>query len=237
MRTTIDYALERLTPSPKIDPVNITIDSYVIDKELIMQVTTQEYREFLKEAGYADLDNCSSIHIAKNMLKWNQSIRDAALRADLSLTGNDDEYVVNINQTDSRKLVETMNSKLLTTCLMYKLFIPHITNLVSQGNEDAQVTLDEMFYTKAEWLEDLILDQSKVKIGAKEISLALPTKDGWFNLKDMNEFGYPTKINKKGEFHYFYYEVNDENAAIRSWGIRLAVFQFIDVNLFFLKNS
>lgn len=194
---------------------------YVFDRKQILKATTSEYRKFLKDAQYGDIDNCTELRVAKGILKWDQGVRDLAGKLDLKynkkrLTGNDGEYVVNINQTDGRRLVNGFGYNLLTTGLMYKLFIPYIKQEAQNGNADAQATLDEMISTKAEWLEDLVLGKNKVKIGSKEQSISIPQKDGKFDRVDLNEFGYPKTTKQTGEFNYWFPRVS-ERAVIRNW--------------------
>ena len=128
-------------------------------------------------------------------------------------------YVNRINQENARKLVKKLgNYKLLTTGLMYRLVIPYIKDLAQQGNIEAQVTLKEMIYTplgKAEWLEDLVLDKTRLKIGTQKRTISLPDRDGRFDRVDINEFGYPAQVEDSGEFHYWYPRYN-ENPAVRS---------------------
>ena len=98
---------------------------------------------------------------------------------------------------------------------MYKLFIPYIKELAQNGNAEAQATLHEMINTKAEWLEDLVLDKSRLKIGNAERKIKLPKKEGRFDRADISEFGYPTLVKNEGEFYHWYVS-GDERAAIRS---------------------
>ena len=190
---------------------------YQIDKPTILRATTPDYRKFLRDSGYGDLDSCSHLGVAKGILKYNQDVRQTAQRAGLALNGNDGDYVIDISHPNARKLVEALGYKVLTTALMYKLFIPYIKDLAQSGNAEAQATLNEMTDTsagKAEWLEDLVKDKKKVLIGTKEKKLTLPDKDGRFDRADINEFGYPTKVKDSGEFYYWYPKDN-ERAVIR----------------------
>ncbi|HLD79295.1 MAG TPA: hypothetical protein VJA18_01935 [Candidatus Nanoarchaeia archaeon] len=213
----------KLRTPPTIQPpavANLHNGFYQIDKSRIVAATSAPYRKFLRESGYGDLDSCSRIEIAKGILKYDQSVRQAAARAGLNLTGADGQYVVNINHPNARNLVEALGGKLLTTALMYRVFIPYIKELVQQGNPEAQVTLNEMTDTsvgKAEWLEDLILDKTRLKIGTKEKRLSLPDKDGRFDRQDINECGYPNNVKAQGEF-YHWHANRDERAAICSGG-------------------
>ena len=223
--------LEKLPDAPSPPPgtspvaqppavVNLSNGFYVINKPKILSATTPEYRQFLREAGYGDLDSCSGIGFAKGILKYDQSVRDAVTRAGLRLNGNDGDYVVNINHPDAKKLVEALGCKLPTTGLMYRLFIPYIKELAQNGNAEAQETLNEMTNTstgKAEWLEDRVLDKTRLKIGTKEKRLSLPDKDGRFDRQDINECGYPNNVKAQGEF-YHWHANRDERAAICSGG-------------------
>ncbi|MBI2672940.1 hypothetical protein HYX19_01650 [Candidatus Woesearchaeota archaeon] len=182
---------------------NVQKGFYRINLQLILQSTSSSYRIFLRDAGYGDLDACLYLSIAKNMLRIDQDVRDAAARCGITLTDKDNYYVSDISQTNARKLVESMGYKLLTTALMYRLFIPYIKDLAQQGNLEAKKTLDEMVNTKAEWLEDLILDKNKVKIGSREEEIFLTQTDGRFDRTDINQFGYPVVVKDRiGEFSY-----------------------------------
>ncbi len=202
---------------------NVQDGFYRIDLQEILSNTRPEYRRFLKEADYGDLDACSHLDIAKNMLRIDQNVRDAATRSGITLTGNDNDYVVNINQINARKLVESMGCKLLTTKLMYSLFIPYIKDLAQKDNAEAKTTLDEMVNIEAEWLEDLLLYKNlfspyyQVKIGIKERAIILPQTDGRFDRTNINQFGYPTAIKDKTDIGEFYYwgPGRGENAAFR----------------------
>ena len=108
---------------------------------------------------------------------------------------------------------------------MYRVFIPYIKDLVQQNNAEAQVTLNEMTDTsvgKAEWLEDLILDKTRLKIGTKEQRLSLPDKDGRFDRAGINGFGYPISVKSSGEF-YHWHVIGDERAAFRVRGSGLGL--------------
>src|SRR3989338_4286860 len=223
--------LEKLpdAPNPPQPPavVNLSNGFYQIDKARILAVTSPEYRKFLRESGYGDLDSCSGIGFAKSFLRYDQSVRDAAARAGLFHTGNDGDYVVNINHPDARKLIEALGYKVPTVGLMYRLFIPYIKELAQSGNAEAQATLNEMKgipVGKAEWLEDRILDYNRLLVGKTERAIFLPDKDGSFDRADINDFGYPTSVKRSGEF-YRGQPGGNERAAIRNRGSE------VDLNL------
>ncbi|HLD79297.1 MAG TPA: hypothetical protein VJA18_01945 [Candidatus Nanoarchaeia archaeon] len=215
-------------PPPTRKPsavANLNNGFYQIDKPRILAATSASYRQFLRESGYGDLDSCSRIEIAKGVLKYDQNVRDAAARASLNLTEADGQYVVNINHPNARSLVEALGYKVPTVGLMYRVFIPYIKDLVQQNNAEAQVTLNEMTDTsvgKAEWLEDLILDKTRLKIGTKEQRLSLPDKDGRFDRAGINGFGYPISVKSSGEF-YHWHVIGDERAAFRVRGSGLGL--------------
>ena len=191
-----------------------TADFYTFDRTAIHQATTPAYRTFLKDAGYADLDTCSGVSINKKILRYTQEVRDKGIN------GTDGAYVVNITPTNGKDLIERLGGKLLTTALMYQLFIPYIKDQAQAGNTEAQATLKEMTDTKAEWLEDLVVDQSKIKIGNREINVSLPLTEGQFDRSDLNELGYPTTVKNTGEFRYWYPRDN-VRAAFRDRGVGL----------------
>ncbi len=199
-------------PKPVIP--NIQESFYRIDLQKILSSTTSKYRSFLREAEYGDLNTCSHLDIAKNMLRIDQNVRNAAARSEVTLTGNDNDYVVNINQIDARKIVEAMGYKLLTACLMYNLFIPYIKDLAQQDNSEARVALDEMVNIKAEWLEDLILDKNRIRIRAKEKAIIIQQTYGMFDRVNINQFGYPSAFRENGEFLYLHPK-EDVSVAVR----------------------
>ena len=176
-------------------------------------------KRFLEESGYApDLDRASGLAIEKGILRISKEVRAAAKDSGISITGRLNSYLVDINQTDGRRLVELLGYKLPTTAVMYKLFIPHIKLLAEQGDKEAKKTLEEMVSKKAEWMEDLILNGNKLKIGSRERALSFPAGRGvYFDRSDINEFGYPNAVNKQqGEF-YYWAPNRAENAVIRDW--------------------
>ncbi len=218
-------------PTPPVPPVVSILEKrngfYTFDKPALLAATTPAYRSLLKDGGYADIDSCSGLHVAEGILKYDDAVKQIGTNVGLSLTGNNGDYVVNINQSDGIRLVEGMGYTLLTTQLMYSLFIPYIKTAAKQGDAQAQTTLDEMVKTKAEWLQDVIFDKTKLKIGNRANTsthdvLVLPTKDGRFNPTDMNEYGYPTQLTDNGEF-YYWFPRSDEVAAVRSWGAGLSL--------------
>ncbi len=188
---------------------------YQIDRAKILSATTPEYRQFLRESGYGDLDSCLGIEIAKGVLKIDHAVRQAAASTGLSLSGNNGDYVVNINHPDARELVEALGYKVPTVGLMYNLFIPYIKELAEQGNAEAQETLGEMIGPTAEWLEDLIKGKNKVCIGSRKKELSLPDKEGRFGRQDINDFGYPVRVKDTGEF-YYRHPRGKERAAVRN---------------------
>ena len=182
---------------------------------------SQNYLNFLKQSGYApNLDNATELGIAKYPLKINKEVKEAAETAGISISGKANSYLASINHTDSRKLAETLGYRLPTAAIMYKLFIPYIKNLTESEDKDAKAMLKVMTDTKAEWLEDLILNKNKLKIGNDETGIVLPMQDNRFDRSDINEFGYPSQIKDQGEF-YYWYPRNNEVAVIRSRGSEL----------------
>jgi hypothetical protein len=212
------------TPPPPTDPATFTMQNgfYQIDKSYLLTHTGENYRRFLKESGYGDLEAGSGLEVAKGILKLDSVVRTAASSVGITVAGNDRDYVENINHPTARKLVERLGYKVLPTGLMYHVVIPYLKDLVSQNNPDAQATLQEMINTKAEWLEDIIQNKQDVHIGSKHQRLAIQNTDGRFDHVDMNEFGYPTIIKSTGEFYYWYPRGN-EQAAIRDRGSELGL--------------
>ena len=190
---------------------------YKFTMDQVRQVLTPDYLRFLRDSGYApDLDRASGLAIEKGILRISKEVRAAAKDSGISITGRLNSYLVDINQTNGRRLVELSGYKLPTTAIMYKLFIPHIKELLEQGNKEAKKTLEEIVSKKAEWIEDVILDKSKIKIGGKEKQLVLPSGNGvYFNRSDINEFAHPNTVNQQqGEFRYWAPN-RAENAVIR----------------------
>ena len=213
--------------TPLVQPTGSIVNGvYVFDNHQLVQATTPVYRKFLKESGYADLDSCLKLEVSKGVLRYDQNVRDNAARVGLGLNGTDGDYVVSINQINGRKLVEGLGGKLLPTQLMYNLFIPYIKSEASKGNAEAQATLKEMIDTKAEWLEDLIVNESsgilrqktrKIKICNNSVPITLvEDKDGIFDMSDMNGFGYPINVKDTGGEFRYWHPNGDERAAIRN---------------------
>ena len=191
---------------------------YIFPIQDVKAALTQKYIEFLKESGYADLNSCSGLGIEKTILKADDAIKELLARKNISAVIEENtNYIVSINHSNSKRLIEALGCQLLTTNLMYNLFIPYLKAKAS-SNPEAQATLSEMVKTKMEWLEDLVLDKSKVKIGTKTLSSALILdRDGRFGRSDLNEFGYPLAVRGTGEFYYFSPK-GDKRAAFRVSG-------------------
>ena len=195
---------------------------YTFSPEEIQKATTPKYRAFLKEAGYVDLEETPSLFVANKVLNIDERVLKTAKEADITLNlYNHDSVISRINHKNALCLIHNLGGRVLTVRLMYNLFIPSLKELAEQGNAEAKTTLDEMTNKTAEWLEDLILDGNKVRIGTAERTLELPQKDGYFNRADINKFGYPKVINDdKGEYHYWFPR-NKEGAIVRVMGSRL----------------
>ena len=190
---------------------------YIFPIQDVKAALTQKYIEFLKESGYADLNSCSGLGIEKTILKADDAIKELLARKNISAVIEENtNYIVSINHSNSKRLIEALGCQLLTTNLMYNLFIPYLKAQAS-SNPEAQATLSEMVKTKMEWLEDLVLDKSKVEIGSRTQPLALPNRNGYFDRSDLNEFGYPLAVRGRGEFYYFSPRGN-EHAAFRDRG-------------------
>ena len=176
-------------------------------------------KRFLEESGYApDLDRASGLAIEKGILRADDNIVQVIQNNRIAAEIEDNtKYITSINQTDGRKLLETLGYKLPTTAVMYKLFIPHIKLLAEQGDKEAKKTLEEMVKTKAEWMEDLILNRNTVRIGSREKQLVLPERNCvYFDKSDINEFGYPNAVKSQaGEFRYWAPNGN-KRAVVRS---------------------
>ena len=224
----IDDALAQLGPSIKYEtpkPRTITAlsdgDFFKFPIADVKNNLSQDYLNFLKQSGYApNLDSATELRIAKYPLKINKEVKEASKTAGISISGKANSYLASINHTDSRKLAETLGYRLPTAAIMYKLFIPYIKNLTESGDKDAKTMLKVMTDTRAEWLEDLILNKNKLKIGNDETGIVLPMQDNRFDRSDINEFGYPSQIKDQGEF-YYWYPRNNEVAVIRSRGSEL----------------
>ncbi len=180
----------------------------------VLKNTSKTYRSFLKEAGYGSIDKMDYLLVGKKLLRKDERIENIAKKQKIELVTNNNNVIVNINQEDSRKIVEALNYKLLTTGLMYKIVIPY---LKKEDDKDggAEETLKEMINSYAEWLEDKILDQKRLVIGKKEKEITLSKNDGHFSRIDLNKYGYPTNIKYDGEYYLW---TTDKNlrAAFRS---------------------
>jgi len=219
----IDDALAQLGPSIKYEtpkPRTITAlsdgDFFKFPIADVKNNLSQDYLNFLKQSGYApNLDSATELRIAKYPLKINKEVKEASKTAGIFISGKVNSYLANITHTNGRKLVQALDYKLPTTAIMYKIFIPHIKALAESGDKDAKAILKVMIDTRTEWLEDLILNKNKVKIGNSERDIALPLQDNmFFDRSDINEFGYPSQIKDQGEF-YYWYPRNNEVAVFR----------------------
>ena len=180
---------------------------YVIERQAVLDSTTQRYRDVLKNAGYGDFDSCSSIGVSKLMLKADSEVRSKVRSRGMmvSVSDNNGGAVVNINQANARRLAQDLDCQLPTVGLMYILFIPFIKELARQENSDARNTLDEMLRARDEILEDRYLDIDTIKIGRNRISAMPLSTSGSFSRDGVNSFGYPHRFVNGGEFQYWHH--------------------------------
>ena len=192
---------------------------YIFSPKEIQEATTPEYRAFLKEAGYVDLKKTPNLFIANHLLRADDRVAREANRAGIKIdyTGS----VNNINQENALALVHCLGGRVLTSNFMYGLFIPNLRLLAEQGDLEAKATLEEMT-DMAEFLEDLITDGNKVKIGNGQKDLKFVKKDGYFTSSDLNEFGYPNAVRSQGEFRYWCPSAA-ENVVVRGRGSGLGL--------------
>ena len=197
-------------------------NGYIFRKEEIQKALSQKYLGFLKEAGIADITKTPNLFVASHLLKRDKDVEKAVRKLEVSCSYENDGTVVNISQPYARNLVYELGGIVLPTGIIYKLFIPELKHAAGEGNESAISTLEEMTGRYAEWLEDLILNKSRLKIGNQERTITLPNKDGRFDRTDINEFGYPTQVKSSGEF-YCLVPRGDKSAAIRYWDSELGL--------------
>jgi len=219
----IDDALAQLSPGIKYEQNLSIMDApsdeffYKFPIYYVNQNLSLDYINLLKNSGYApEIDKASGLMISKKMLSVNADVRLSALYNSFDFKVSNKDYLVKINQTDGRKLVESLGYKLPTAAIMYKLFIPYLKNMVELSKE-AKATLEEMS-TKIEWLDDEIIDQEIIKIGDIETKLNILKQVGSFNKADLNDFGYPNVVKEdldQGEYNYWPPKGN-KNAVIRN---------------------
>ena len=195
---------------------------YVFNRKEIEESLTPAYLQFLKEAGIADLDKTPDLFVAKYVLKKDARVDGVIREQGLNCKYAKDRTVVNIPHQDARKLVYNLGGIVLPVGVMYKLIIPGLKQAAGEGNESAGETLEQMIKGYAEWLEDLVLHNTKLKIGTSERTIALPDKDGNFDRTEINEFGYPSSVKGSGEFYHWHVS-EDEIAAFRYWGSELSL--------------
>ncbi len=189
---------------------------YVFGRREIETALTSNYLRFLKEAGITDLDKIPNLFVAKYVLKRDKRVEDAVKGQGVQCRYAEDGTVGYISQPNARRLIHSLGGIVLPVGVMYKLVIPQLKQ-AAEGNESARETLEEMTSIYIEWLEDLVLDKTRLKIGTQERIIVLPDEDGIFDRQDINEFGYPTRVRPSGEFYHWHVR-GDERAAIRSGG-------------------
>lgn len=209
-----------------LNPIRVQLKDnfYIFPMDEVRKSLSDNYLKFLKDSGYApNLERATELRISKGILKSTPQIAQIITNSQITQTTEaNTNYIVSINHPDARKLAEALGYKTPTTAMIYRLFIPYIKQSAQQGNSEAQATLKEMG-DKAEWLEDLILNKNRLKIGTREQPLALPTEDKYFDRQDINEYGYPTAVKLQGEF-YHWHVAGDERAAFRGRVLELDLY-------------
>ena len=218
----VSNSLVRQSNEVKVVSVNSFSDDffYNIPRDFVFANTSPVYRRFLREAGLVDLSDCEFLGFGKTLLRENDDVSNAALRLKVNYERDDGSIVV-ISQDDSRKLVKELDKDcfLVPVGLMYKVVIPYLKDLEEQNLSDVKETLGEM-RNYAGWLEDKVLDMNILVVGGKSKKIGFINKSGYFDNKDLNIYGYPTKIRNSGEY-YFWNSNSNCRAAIRDWSSEL----------------
>ena len=195
---------------------------YEFAEEEIREVLSPEYIEFLKEAGYVDLDKTPNLFVAAKLLRMDDKVRDACNASGIITDIYSPNQEVNyINWEQGRKLINHLGGKLLTEALMYQLIIP---SLKKESNSQAKKTLYEMVEKCAELMEDEIFNRRKLKIGKSYRNLEQLPRSGYFDSSDLNEFGYPKVTKESGEFCLYNDLGLERVAVVRIWGPELSLF-------------
>ncbi len=193
---------------------------YVFREPEIKAALMPEYLAFLKEGGIVDLERTPNLFVAGSLLSKDKRVEDTIRTKGIKCAYAGDGTVVNISQPYARKLVHGLDGVVMPVGIAYRLVIPALKEAAKESNESARETLAQMTDDYVEWLEDLVLDRTRLRIGTQERTIALPDKDGRFDRQNISELGYPNSVKGKGEF-YYYFPREDERAAIRNRGSEL----------------
>ena len=179
------------------------------------------------------------------MLKINPAVRQSAQDKSILIRGNDKDDLVQITQAEARKLAENLGYKLLTTGIMFNLFIPYLEEMIKYGvDQEAKSTMREML-NGSEWLADIVYDRTDAielaipnfgkkvakeisigprKIGINDITLELPEDQGYFHRTDINVYGYPERSRYSQEFFYYPDEKNSSKTSVlRGFGNKVGI--------------
>ncbi|MBS3174945.1 hypothetical protein J4440_03640 [Candidatus Woesearchaeota archaeon] len=207
---------------------------YRFAEKEIREVLSPEYIEFLKEAGYVDLKETPNLYVSGKLLIMDNDVRTVCQsHPEIGIDHTSyapNEIITKINQDKSRKLVENLRGlngnygKVLTTAIIYRLFIPKIKKAANSGDSCAKATLNEMVRGYSELMEDEVLNRRKLKIEKAYRNLEQLPQSDYFDNLNLNEFGYPKVTKEEGEF-YLHNNLNLERiVALRSWGYGLDLY-------------
>lgn len=196
---------------------------YRMGMDEIVRRTSQNYIDFLKEAGYIE-GSPRYLEVNEDLLKINKSVKEIAgkIKIEIKAEKKDGDYFLEANQCDARTIIGALGGRLLTAGLMYKVFIPFLNALSKKDDVGAKKTLRRMRSSiYSEFLEDVVLGNKKAVICNGERILSFPEKYGNFNLSDLDEYGYPSQTREfDGAFPYHPAE-NPESAVLRCYKLGL----------------
>lgn len=202
-------------------------NGYVFSPEEVLSVVSVEYKIFLKDAGYVDLDLTANLFVCAGMLMPDDVVREKARNGDIDYVVNEIGLVSKVTQNDGKRLINSLGGVLLTTGLMRRLFIPKVKT--HKDDTLPKSTLKELLFYQ-EFVEDRIykgsrteiLEDDRIVIGGAERKIVLPESAGDFDFEHLNDYGYPTKVHKRKRIRSSYYTPpfrhSDEGSVVTSGG-------------------
>jgi inorganic pyrophosphatase/exopolyphosphatase len=147
----------------------------------------------------------TGLHVYRKPLVIDARVKEAATRADISLTWDDEGKINYIDFDDANLLLDQLGSKSMNPIEYWKI----LGDAIKANDEDMVRELTSSHYT--EWLnrvyikKDKFIDSPKIVSrykydGAITLSLAPEGKPGWFNPENnLTETGEPIYVNRQRE--------------------------------------
>ncbi|MFA4886886.1 MAG: hypothetical protein WC595_01610 [Candidatus Nanoarchaeia archaeon] len=188
---------------------------YFFPKETILERTTWEYRHFLLESGYGNLEDCQGVMIGKRFLKSERKLRELATQRSITFSSTKDGHMGFSEWKEARRMVRELGYRMVPSGIWYQILQPHLIEVKEKSRwwqREVKRGMKEI-EKESEWLADYLSGPNQVLVGnkitaAKMMLLETDSKKGKgihdfvvmnSSLTQLSDFGYPVPKSKTEE--------------------------------------